>query len=323
MLFNVTPGWLVSMAAHAVLLIVLALFHVTGAAKRVQEIVLLDDDIAEQEVELFEPVEIEMDDLEVQEISTQALSAQDMGIADLGSPQLMPNAVKVDMGAVGPAMEDIGLLFGSEGKGMADTGAGYGGAEFFGVKAGGRKFVFIVDSSLSMKGGKFEAACYELEQAVRRLGEDQLFYVMFFDWDSNHLHLGTWDRSHRNWTVNPEPEERAVFATQENKEQVGLWMKTVELELKTLVLESVQDAMEMYPDAIYILTDGKFGDTRKVEKYLEENNYTTDEQGNKRAKVIIHTVGFYNRDGEPVLKKMADNYGGTYRFVPQPGKPGK
>ena len=36
--------------------------------------------------------------------------------------------------------------------------------------------------------------------------------------------------------------------------------------------------------------------------------------------MIIHTVGFYNRDGEPVLKKMADDYGGTYRFVPQPGK---
>ena len=194
MLFNATPGWLVSMAVHAVLLILLALFTVSGEAKRVQEIVLLDDDIAEQEVELFEPVEIEMADLEVQEISTQALSAQDMGIANLGSPQLMPNAVNVDIGAMGPVMEDIGLLFGADGKGLADTGAGYGGAEFFGVKAGGRKFVFIVDSSLSMKNGKFEAACYELEQAVRRLSEDQLFYVMFFDWDSNHLHLGQWDR---------------------------------------------------------------------------------------------------------------------------------
>jgi hypothetical protein len=84
------------------------------------------------------------------------------------------------------------------------------------------------------------------------------------------------------------------------------------------VLESVKKAMEMYPDAIYILTDGKFGDTRQVERYLDENNYSQDEQGNKAPKIVIHTVGFYNRDGEPVLKKMADNFGGTYRFVPKP-----
>jgi hypothetical protein len=214
--------------------------------------------------------------------------------------------------------EDIGLLFGENGQGMADVGAGYGGAEFFGVKAGGRKFVFIVDSSKSMGGGKFEAACYELAQAVRRLDEDQLFYVIFFDWDANRLRLGKWDPRTRTWTPNEEPEDRAVLATEENKAQVEAWMQTVELELKTLVLESFQYAMGMYPDAIYVLTDGRFGDTKKVEKYLAENNYILDEQGEKKPKVVIHTVGFYNREGEPVLKKMAKDFGGTYRFVPDP-----
>lgn len=306
------------MAVHALLLIVLALFHVSGGGKQLQQIVLIDNEIAEQEVELFEPVEIEVQEIEVQEISATALSAQDLGLASLGTPQLVPTSLTVEMSTMGPTMEDIGLLFGADGKGLADTGAGYGGAEFFGVKAGGRKFVFIVDSSLSMKNGKFDAARVELEQAVRRLEQDQLFYVMFFDWDSNRLRLGEWDRAHRNWTANAEPEERAVFATQENKEHVSAWMKTIELELKTLVLDSVKSAMEMYPDAIYLLTDGRFGDTRQVERYLAENNYVEDEQGNKTPKVIIHTVGFYSRAGEPVLKKLADDFGGTYRFVPQP-----
>lgn len=308
------------MIVHAALLIVLALWHLRPPVEDLRKIVMLGEESKLEELDLFEPTKIEVQELEVQEVSSQAFAAGDIGMANFGAPQLVTAMTAVDMAAFNPTVGEIGQLFGAEGKGLADTGSGYGGAQFFGVKAGGRKFVFIVDSSLSMRKGKFDAARVELEQAVRRLTEDQLFYVMFFDWDSNRLRLGQWDRQRRNWTANAEPEERAVFATNENKAHVEEWMKTVELELKTLVYDSVVTALEMYPDAIYILTDGKFGDTAKVERYLAQNNYIHDEQGDKRAKIIIHTVGFYSRDGEPVLKKMADDYGGTYRFVAEPGK---
>ncbi|MEQ8790429.1 MAG: VWA domain-containing protein [Pirellulaceae bacterium] len=323
LLFQATPAWAVSMGVHFVLLIALALWPLAQMVEQSREIVLLPDD-AQEEPAVFEPMKFEVQDLDVQEISTESFASGDIGMANLGSPaEFVPSTSMVGMASMENVGDDIGLLFGEDGKGMADVGAGYGGAQFFGVKAGGRKFVFIVDSSKSMGGGKFDAARYELTQAVRRLSEDQLFYVIFFDWDANRLRLGEWNQRLGRWSPNDEPEERAVLASNENKAHVEQWMETVELELKTLVLESFEHAMEMYPDAIYVLTDGRFGDTKRVEKYLAENNYIVDEFGNKQPKVIIHTVGFYNRDGEAVLEKMAKDYGGTYRFVPDPReKPG-
>ena len=43
----------------------------------------------------------------------------------------------------------------------------------------------------------------------------------------------------------------------------------------------------------------------------------------KKPKVVIHTICFWQNDGEDTLKAIAKDYGGTYRFVPREKKKDK
>src|SRR5687768_14068493 len=78
--------------------------------------------------------------------------------------------------------EDIDGVMEDEERGKARLGKGAGGEEFFGTKASGHKFVFVVDCSLSMlENDRWLTAATELCAAVDRLEPDQLFYVILFD----------------------------------------------------------------------------------------------------------------------------------------------
>ena len=178
-------------------------------------------------------------------------------------------------------------------------------AQFFGVKASGRRFVFIVDSSNSMRGGKFDAAKEELMYAIRRLAKDQAFYVIFFDGNADGMLL----------PPDKEPPLLPVAATTVHINRAEQWMKTVENESRTLPYDAVKYAVEMVPDAIYLLTDGKFTDKGRTEQYLKLNNYVDDPVDGKKPKVVIHTICFWQNDGEDTLKAIAKDFGGTYRFV--------
>jgi hypothetical protein len=215
-----------------------------------------------------------------------------------------------------PIDGEIGALFGTEGEGFARNDTGLAAAEFFGVKAGGRKFVFVVDSSRSMNGGKFDAALEELVYAVSKLSQDQYFYVIFFDWNAERMKFPV-DPA-RPSVLNEEPEPRAVSATRDNIRNLEAWLKTMELELKTDPYEAMKFAVEMLPDAIYLLTDGMF--RGQTESYLAENNMIEDSLDGPKPKVVVHTIGFWSDQGQPVLKRIAEKYGGTYRFVPPPAK---
>src|SRR5262249_46640550 len=50
---------------------------------------------------------------------------------------------------------------------------------FFGTEARGNRFVFVVDNSSSMKGGRLEMAISELIKTVESLSPRQSFYVIF------------------------------------------------------------------------------------------------------------------------------------------------
>jgi hypothetical protein len=95
------------------------------------------------------------------------------------------------------------------------------------------------------------------------------------------------------------------------------WLPTVENELKTDPYEAVKFAMEMLPDAIYILSDGKFTDKGRTEQYLKKANAIDYPLYGMKAKVAIHTIAFWDKAGEPTLKAIAETSGGTYRFVPK------
>ncbi len=322
------PSWLVSGVVHLIAFVVLAMIAMPEVPEELKGIFVAGEVLSEpEEFEILEPVQIEAVQVETQHLAEASLQSEDIGMANLGDVATIPTSIEgVTAADVDSTMDNIGMLFGDDGKGMAQSDVGMGGAEFFGVKSGGRKFVFLVDSSKSMGGGKFEDACEELQYAIRKLSKDQLFYVFFFDWNAEGM----------IFPPSTEPESRAAAATPQNIVKAEQWISTVQLELKTDPYEAMQRAMEMMPDAIYLLTDGIF--SGKTEPYLNANNRIFDDpdasnmriyvENDKRGsyyrpKVVIHTVGFYSDQGKELLERIAKQYGGTYRFVPQPPKPKK
>jgi hypothetical protein len=311
-----TPSWLVSAAFHLLLILVLAVATISIPQDSIRHVLVA---AASDEVEplAVEEVLAEIEPMEMAAVAILPLAA-DAGMADPGDPAASLPANLGEIAAINtaPVSGEIGALFGDEGDGFARNDAGLGDAEFFGVKAGGRKFVFVVDSSRSMSRGKFEAALEELSYAVSKLSKDQYFYVIFFDWNAERMTFPV--EPSRPGVLKKAPEPRAVAATPQNIGNLNAWMKTVERELKTDPYEAMRFAVEMLPDAIYLLTDGMF--RGKTESYLAENNMIEDSLDGPRPKVVIHTIGFWSDEGQDLLKRISAKYGGTYRFVPPPVK---
>jgi von Willebrand factor type A domain len=305
-----TPGWLVSLAIHLGLVLLLAMLIVPAQPKSLGMFIQAFSTELE-EIEFFEPVKIEAVDLQTTEMAIASVASTDVtstslaSAADLGAvaATLRPDDVEL------PAGSEIGELFtGTTGRSMGSVlpSGAEKSAQFFGVKASGRRFVFIVDSSNSMRGGKFEAAKEELMYAIRRLSKEQAFYIIFFDQDAERMLL----------PPDTEPALLPVPAVNANINRAEQWVGTVVNELRTDPHDAVKFAIEMVPDAIYLLTDGKFTDRGQTERYLKSNNFIDEPLEGRRPKVVIHTICFWQKDGEETLQAIAKAYGGTYRFVP-------
>jgi hypothetical protein len=309
-LFDATPSWLVSLAIHLGLVVLLAMLIVPAQPKSLG--MFLEAFSSElEEVEFFEPVKMEVVDLQTTEIVAASVASTDVtstslaSAADLGAvaATLTPDDVEI------PAGSEIGELFtGEAGRSMGSVlpSGAEKSAQFFGVKASGRRFVFIVDSSNSMIGGKFAAAKEELMYAIRRLSKEQAFYIIFFDRDAERMVLAP----------STEPDLLPAPAVNVNINRAEQWVGAVVNEGRTDPHDAVKFAVEMLPDAIYLLTDGKFTDRGQTERYLKNNNIIDDPIEGRRPKVVIHTICFWQKDGEETLQAIAKDYGGTYRFVP-------
>ncbi|MEM7811801.1 MAG: hypothetical protein AAF532_10020 [Planctomycetota bacterium] len=179
----------------------------------------------------------------------------------------------------------------------ADTSAAIGPAgigRFFGLEKAGSEFVYVVDSSQSMQGRRFARAIAELRRSIGELSPRQRFYVFFFS-DRAYPMFGGRSRG-------------PVPATAANKRNLYRWLGTVGHVGKTDPTGAVLAGLRFEPDALFLLTDGMFG-RHIVSKIAAENR-------RDRSVVPILTVGFENRDGEPLLQHIAAENAGTYRFVP-------
>lgn len=199
-----------------------------------------------------------------------------------------------------------GLGSGSGGAGglLASNGEGDDGAEFFGIRAGGQRFVFVVDSSRSMRGRKWTQACQELLRSVERLGPRQSFYVIFFDAEIHPMF------SRRK----PEPD--LLPATEENFQRMKRWLPSIHFGPETWPAAAMRRSLSMSPDAIYLLSDGEFQDgTRPL---LRSQNLVDDGDGQRKPRVPVHTVGFHSMACQASLLPIARENGGRFRFIPDP-----
>jgi hypothetical protein len=161
-------------------------------------------------------------------------------------------------------------------------------ANFYGIEAEGSKFVFVVDMSGSMAGARFRRARSELRQAIEHLGPAQSFYVVLF-----------------NDAPNPMPAVSLASVIPANVELVSAWLRKIECRGGTNPLPALLMALAMKPDAVFLLSDGKFDPTtaQAVSQFESWQH------------VPIHTIGFASRKGEAMLRAISQVSGGTYRYV--------
>ena len=291
-LFRDSPSWLSSLIVHMILLLTLALWSLTLPEEPVMPSLVASVSTTEDNFEEL-PDDIEMEELEIETVSVDS-EIQDPGEAMIGELNVATEETvsvsdigNIDTSTVG----EIGMLFGEDGKGMSEIGAGAGGAKFFGTSTAGRRFVFVVDNSNSMTKGRFETALNELVNTVESFGPNQMFYVIFFSDTAYPL-------------FHPQGAQGLVPATIKNKEMLRQWLYTVELCLKTKGEKAVSAAIALRPDAIYILGDGAFTDKTR-EMILAQKKL-----------MPIHTLGMeVDKRGETELKAIAKHTGGTYKAV--------
>lgn len=186
------------------------------------------------------------------------------------------------------------------GLGDVEGGAGSGGSglsskkatEFFGIEGYGQKFVYVVDCSGSMnEAGKFQRAVYELLQSIEQLKSDQQYFVIFY----NHLSY-------------PMNSPGLVRATKEQFEKTRNWVSFAMPQGGTVPQPALLEALKMKPDAIFFLSDGLFdSSTERVVRTANRGKHT---------RIPIHTIAFVNRENEALMRMIASNSGGKYRYVP-------
>lgn len=202
-----------------------------------------------------------------------------------------------EAGGGGTGAGDIGT--GGDGLGGTGGGAGGGsGAGFFGVEASGNRFAYIVDVSGSMAiGGKMDAMRSELLRSLNSLLDNHSYMVVPFSSDAAPL------GGREGW----------IDATDAGKS----WSRRAAMALQPVGGTNPSPgffyvfSQRPKPDAIYFLTDGEFGDSVPAE--IAGLNGQWD--------VPIHCIAFGTRDAEPMMKRIAEQSGGTYTFVAVGGMP--
>ena len=170
-------------------------------------------------------------------------------------------------------------------------GLGQSGRGFFG--AGGEseeavKIVYVVDRSGSMTDS-IDFVKYELKRSIGELGEAKEFHVIFYS----------------SGPPVEMPTRRLVNGTERNKQLAFEFIDGVIAQGETDPSKALERAFDSKPDLIYLLTDGEFD--RAIIELVKRLN--------AGGKVTVHTIGFLYKTGETVLKQIAGENHGNYKFV--------
>lgn len=158
--------------------------------------------------------------------------------------------------------------------------------QFFGLKAEGRRIVFVVDKSGSMALRRFEIATRELVNAVRGLEKGQHFQVILFD----ELSLAM-------------PGAPMKPVSPDSLRRLRDWLAHITPDGGTDPTAAIQDAMRGTPDCIFFLSDGEFPES--VRAFIASL---------APELLIIHTISL--ELDSPMMLQIAEDHRGVYRYVP-------
>jgi hypothetical protein len=195
------------------------------------------------------------------------------------------------------AMPTLGGAGDDAGAGGSLVGGG-AGTTFFGVSSRGMRFAYIVDKSGSMsEDRKMDVAKNELARSVSSLPDYASFYVLLFS--NNFIQ----PRGQNGWTQ----------AKRSNLSYFIRWLNDVDPGGGTNPMPAFSQvfSLDEGADVIFFLTDGQIpGDHEQILATLKEQS----------GRVVINTIAFGDPGSQDLLKRIARQSGGVYRFVPVEGR---
>jgi hypothetical protein len=221
-------------------------------------------------------------------------------------------SVSTDASKTDTPLDIIGAAGGAAGGSMADvgmSGAGSGAgprSNFFGSGGNAHNVVYVIDRSGSMID-TFDHVRAEIVRSISRLQDSQTFHIIMFATGSP-------------IELDIAGARRPYVATKANKkEAVRFLIHDVMAEGQTNPVPALQKAFQVLQHTkkkgklIYLLTDGIFPDNDKVLAAIRSSNARKD--------VLINTFLYGNRPPEAVdvMEKIAEENGGSYRYVPSEG----
>jgi hypothetical protein len=231
--------------------------------------------------------------------ATSQLAAS--SLADIPAPSIGLNSLD-DASAAKALDRALAAKSGLGGSGLGlrgdgkDAHNGHGspwGSEtgFYGLGSDGQSLVYILDCSDSMnENGKFARATAELMRTLETLSNKQRFFVIFF-----------------NNGAFPMDADGPVEATYDNVHDLQHWLKYIQPGGGTNPSPALNYAFALKPDAIYLLSDGEF-DPAVIDDLRAQNTV-------KEKPIPINTVSFYSREAIGIMKTIARQSGGKFRFV--------
>jgi len=177
-------------------------------------------------------------------------------------------------------------------------------ASFFGAEAYGNRFVFVIDSSGSMRGIRWQSLCFELERAIKSLSPDQEFFIISFD-----------SMAHPMFGKAP-PLGKFLNPTPKNVTRARNWLRSIEHGHQTLPASAVLVAMKLKPDAIFLLSDGEINDTTVSDLRIWNHKIDLqEEEEDIKTLIPIHTVLLHSAIGYATLERIASENSGTFTPV--------
>lgn len=178
---------------------------------------------------------------------------------------------------------------GKEFGGFEGLGTGSGrGSGFFGAGGEARKIVYVVDRSGSMTDS-IDYVKFELKRSIGELGEDTAFHIIFYS----------------SGPPVEMPTRRLVAGTDRNRQLAFEFVDGIIPQGETDPSKALERAFAVRPELIYLLTDGEFD--KAIIGLVKRLNVGD--------KITVHTIGFLYRMGEEVLKTIAEQNNGNYKFV--------
>jgi hypothetical protein len=160
-------------------------------------------------------------------------------------------------------------------------------AEFFGIRAQGKTFLYVVDCSGSMDvNDRLIRAKREIRRSVGQMKFPQRFEIIFY-----------------NDKPRPMPGGVPQSTEYSSKMQLAHWMDLIEADGGTDPRGAMTLALGQKPDAVFLLSDGEFPDGA-VEAIAKSN----------KGKTPIHCIDFSGNSTD--LKAIAKGSGGQYASRP-------